>query len=68
METLVKDEKEIAKNVHNLKSLTSYLEDGEKLVLVFNKVEFVCIRKSELTGGLEKLKSHLEKIMSKNAK
>lgn len=68
VETLVKDEKEIAKNVHNLKSLTSYLEDGERLVLVFNKVEFVCIRKSELTGGLEKLKSHLEKIMSKNAK
>ena len=54
--------------MHNLKSLTRYLEDGERLVLVFNKVEFVCIRKNELTGGLEKLKSHLEKIMSKNAK
>ena len=66
VETLVKNEKEIAKNVHGLRSLTSYLEDSERLVLVFNKVEFVCIRKSELTGGLEKLKAHLEKMMSKS--
>ncbi len=66
VETLVKDGAEIAKNVHNLKSLTSYLEDSERLILVFNKVEFVCIRKSELTGGLDKLKSYLEKMMSKS--
>ena len=64
-ETLYKDEHEMAKNVHNLRALTSYLEDDSRLVLVFNKVEFVCIRKDALTGDVNKLKSHLEKCMSK---
>lgn len=65
VETLYKDEKEVSKNVHSLKQLTSYLEDNKRLVLVFNKVEYVCLRKENLVGGLEKLKAHLEKIMSK---
>lgn len=64
-ETLYKDEHEMAKNVHNLRALTSYLEDDFRLVLVFNKVEFVCIRKDALAGDVNKLKSHLEKCMSK---
>lgn len=67
VESLYKDEKEVSKSVHNLRHLTSYLEDGQRLILVFNKVEYVCIRKDSLKGGLEKLKSHLEKIMSKTA-
>ncbi len=67
VETLMKDEKEVSKNVHNLKQLTSYLEDNKRLILVFNKVEYVCLRKENIVGGLEKLKSHLEKIMSKTA-
>ena len=65
-ETLVKDESEQAKNVHSLKSLTSFLEDSTRLILVFNKVEYVCIRKDKLSGGLDKLKTHLQKCMSKN--
>lgn len=65
-ETLYKDESEQAKNVHSLKSLTSFLEDSTRLVLVFNKVEFVCIRKDKLIGGVDKLKAFLEKCMSKN--
>ena len=65
-ETMFKDEVEQAKNVHSLKSLTSFLDDSTRLELVFNKVEFVCIRKDKLTGGLDKLKAHLEKCMSKN--
>ena len=65
-ETLYKDESEQAKNVHSLKSLTSFLEDSTRLVLVFNKVDFVCIRKDKLTGGVDKLKAFLEKCMSKN--
>lgn len=68
VETLYKDEKEVAKNVHNLKLLTSYLEDSERLVLVFNNIEFTCIKKSELVGDLNKLKSTLEKYMFKRAK
>ena len=68
VETLHKDEKEMAKNIHNLKVLTSYIEDKNRLILVFNNVEFVCVRKENLTGGLDKLKQHLEKIMSKSNK
>lgn len=68
VETLFKDDKEMAKNIHNLKLLTSYIEDKNRLILVFNNVEFVCIRKGSLTGGLDKLKQHLEKTMSKHNK
>ncbi len=67
-ELVFKGGEEQAKNVHNLKQLTSYIEDANRLVLVFNKVEFVCIKKSGLTGDLNKLKTHLEKIMSKTNK
>lgn len=65
-ETLIKDESEQAKNVHSLKSLTSFLEDSTRLILVFNRAEYVCIRKDKLMGGLDKLKAHLQKCMSKN--
>lgn len=68
VETLVKDNEEKSKHVHNLKHLTSYLEDKNRLVLVFNKVEYVCIRKENLTGGVEKLKALLEKTMAKATK
>ncbi len=67
VETLIKDGNEVAKNVHNLKQLTSYLEDNNRLILVYNKVEFTCIRKAYLKGDINKLKSHLEKIMSKTS-
>lgn len=64
-ETLYKNNQEVAKDMHNLKSLTSYIEDNLRIVLVFNKVEFVCLRKDGLTGSVNQLKNHLEKIMSK---
>ena len=66
VETLHKDGEEKAKSEHNLKYLTSYFEDQERLVLVFNKVEYVCLRKANIVGGLEKLKSHLQKAMAKS--
>ena len=66
VETLYKNDKEMAKNIHNLKMLTSYIEDNDRFVLVFNNVEFVCIRKQNLTGDLNRLKQHLTKIMSKS--
>ena len=68
VETLHKDEQVVSTNTHSLKLLTSYFEDNTRLILVFNKVEYVCLRKANLTGGVEKLKAHLEKIMSKTAK
>lgn len=64
--SLFKDGAEQSKNVHNLKALTSYIEDNFRLVLVFNKVEFVCIRKDKLEGNLNQLKAHIEKAMSKS--
>ena len=66
VETLWKDEKEVAKNIHNLKLLTSYIEDKERLILVFNNVEFVCLRKAYLVGDINKLKQHLAKAMAKS--
>lgn len=66
VETLFKDEKEVSQHVHNLKHLTSYLEDAKRIILVFNKVEYVCVRKENLTGGVEKLKAYLSKCMSKS--
>ena len=65
VETLFKDEKEVAKNVHNLKFLTSYIEDKDYLILIFNKVEFVCFKKSGFEGDLNRLKNHLNKAMFK---
>lgn len=66
VETLIKNDQEIAKNVHNLKMLTSYLEDATRLILVFNNVEYVCLKKDAITGGdLKQFKAHLEKMMSK---
>ena len=65
-ETFFKDEQVVSTHSHNLKALTSYLEDGSRIVLVFNKVEYVCLRKADLTGGVEKLKALLEKVMSKS--
>lgn len=67
-ETMFKDGQEMFKNTHNLKQLTSYIEDQNRLVLVFNKIEFVCVKKEGLSGDINKLKLQLEKIMSKSIK
>ena len=67
IEALYKDENEVSKSVHSLKQLTSYLEDANRLILVFNKVEYVCLRKENIVGDINKLKAHLEKVMSKTA-
>ena len=64
-EALYKNEKEVSKNVHNLKFLTSYLEDNKRLILVFNKVEYICLRKEFLNCEVSKLKEYLNKIMAK---
>lgn len=67
LETFHKDEQEVSRNLHPLKQLTSYLEDNSRLILVFNKVEYVCLRKENINGGIDKLKAHLQKIMNKTA-
>ena len=66
-ETFIKNDEEVSRSIHSLRQLTSYLEDQNRLVLVFNKVEYVCLRKNCLTGDLQKLKALLEKTMSKVA-
>ena len=66
VETLYKDENEVAKNIHTLKFLTSYIEDKDYLILIFNKVEFVCVKKIGFVGDINKLKSHLQKVMAKS--
>ncbi len=67
-EVLLKDDEEQAKNIHSLKSLTSYLEDDKRLILVFNSAEYVCLRKEFLTGDIDQLKALLQKAMSKSQK
>lgn len=67
-ETMFKDNEEKAKNIHSLKTLTSYLEDNNRLILVFNQLEFVCIRKANLTGDVNKLKVLLNKALAKTTK
>ena len=67
-ETLIKDEQEVAKTAHSLRSLTSYIEDNERIVLVFNKTEYTCLKKDCFKGGIEKLKVHIEKAMQKSNK
>ena len=67
-ETLIKDDIEQAKNVHALKSLTSYLEDEQRLILVFNSAEYVCLRKANLSGDINQLKALLQKTMAKAKK
>lgn len=64
-ETMFKDEQAVVTNTHSLKFLTSYIEDKNYLILIFNKVEFVCIKKSGLNCDVEKLKAHLNKILLK---
>ncbi|MCQ2564314.1 MAG: hypothetical protein MJ152_00395 [Clostridia bacterium] len=67
-ESLYKGDEEVTKSMHGLNHLTSYLEDTTRLVLVFNNVEFVCLRKDAMTGDLEILKKHLNRVMSKSNK
>lgn len=67
-EAMYKNGEEVEKNTHNLKQLTSYIEDANRLVLVFNQIEFVCLKKDCISGDVNKLKAHLEKIMSKSNK
>lgn len=67
-EVLMKDGKEFAKNLHSLKSLTSYLEDDNRLILVFNSAEYVCLRKANIVGDIDQLKTLLQKAMAKGKK
>ena len=67
-EALFKDDKQVSSSNHSLKFLTSYLEDNDRLILVFNKIEYVCLRKSAVTGDVKQLKEHLQKVMFKNSK
>lgn len=64
-ETMYKNEQVMVTNNHSLKFLTSYIEDKNYLILIFNKVEFVCLKKSGLECDVEKLKAHLNKILLK---
>ncbi len=67
-EQMIKDGQAEFSATHNLKNVSSYIEDADRIVLVFNKVEFTCIRKEFLTGGVEKLKALLQKAMQKQKK
>jgi len=66
VEEVYKDGSAVNKAVHPLRFLTSYLEDDDKIILIFNKVEFVYVKKQNLVGGEGKLKEHLKTVMTKS--
>ena len=68
IEEMYKNNDVVSKSMHSLRFLTSYLEDETRIILIFNKVEFVCIKKEFLTGGENQLKEHLKNVMKKNSK
>lgn len=68
VEEVYKDNNVISKSMHSLRYLTSYLEDEERIILVFNKVEFVCIKKEFVTGNINQLKEILKNAMKKSSK
>lgn len=65
-EQLFKDEQEKSKLTHNLRALTSFIEDNSRLILVFNSAEYVCIKKACFEGDINAFKEFLQKQMSKN--
>ena len=67
-ETMFKNGETVSSGTHHLKTLTSYLEDDTRIILVFGKVEYICLRKKAIIGGENKLKEHLQKVMAKNSK
>ena len=66
VEEIYKNNEVVSTNTHHLRFLTSYLEDATRIILIFNKVEFVCIKKDALQGGENKLKEHLKNVMQKS--
>lgn len=56
---------ELANKVLPLKTLTSYLEDSESVVLIFNKIEYILVKKEYLNGDVNKFKALLNKAMAK---
>lgn len=60
-----KNGEEVSRSVMDLSTLTSCIEDDERLVLVFNRQMFVVVRKDSLTGNLDSLKLLIQKYMNK---
>jgi len=66
IEEMYKNNEVVTRAVHSLRFLTSYLEDDFRIILIFNKVEFVCVKKDSLTGNTNQLKELLNNAMKKN--
>lgn len=61
-----KNGEQVSRSVMDLSTLTSCIEDDERLVLVFNKQMFVVVRKDSLLGNLDSLKLLIQKYMNKS--
>ena len=64
-EAMMKNGEAVLKNTHNLKTLVSFLEDDEDIILVYATGEYTCIKKSNLVGDIGKLRATLTKAMTK---
>lgn len=67
-EAMMKNGSAILKNTHNLKTLVSYIEDDEDIILVYETGEYTCIKKQNLVGDVSRLKAALSKSMKVKTK
>lgn len=67
-EAMMKNGEKVLHNTHNLKTLVSFIEDGEDFILVYSTGEYTCIKKASLVGDINKLRSVLTKAMTIKAK
>lgn len=56
-----KEQEEVSKIVLDLNQITAGFEDSERLVVVFNKGQFVVVKKEYLKGELNELKDLIER-------
>ena len=59
-----KGDEEVSKVVLDLNSITACFEDNERLVIVFNKNQFVIIKKENLSGRIEFLRDKIEQYLN----
>lgn len=67
-EAMMKDGKAVLENSHNLKTMVSFIEDDENIILLYNTGEYTCIKKLNLIGDVERLRSVLTKAMKVKTK
>lgn len=59
-----KENEEVSKMVLDLNNITACFEDEERFVIVFDKSQFVVVRKDKLSGRIEMLRDKMEQYLN----